>query len=49
MSQETLAQMIGVDQSAISQIESGKRTVSAVELRNIARVLNVSSEDLLAF
>lgn len=38
---------IDLDKNAIQRIESGKRFVTDIELRAIAKVLNVSYEDLL--
>ena len=38
---------LDVDKNAIQRIESGQRFVTDIELRVIAKVLNVSYEDLL--
>jgi len=38
---------LDLDKNAIQRIESGKRFVTDIELRVIAKVLNVSCEDLL--
>ena len=47
MSQESLAQAVGLDQAAVSNIETGKRSVGALELRDIARAFDVSVTQLL--
>ncbi len=47
-SQRALARVVGLDQSAVSRIEAGKRRVSAEELETIARALGVSPAVLLA-
>ncbi|MGO5113477.1 helix-turn-helix domain-containing protein [Candidatus Avoscillospira sp. LCP25S3_F1] len=51
-SQKELADLLqiaglDVDKNAIQRIESGQRFVTDIELRVIAKVLNVSYEDLL--
>jgi transcriptional regulator with XRE-family HTH domain len=38
---------LDVDKNAIQRIECGKRFVTDIELKAIARVLNVTYEDLL--
>ena len=38
---------LDVDKNAIQRIESGQRFVTDIELRTIAKVLNVSYSDLL--
>lgn len=53
ISQEEFAarlQVLGIDldQKAISRIECEKRFLADYELREIARVLNVSTDDLIA-
>ena len=42
-------QLLGldVDKNAIQRIEAGKRFVTDIELKHLAKVLNVSYEDLL--
>lgn len=45
--QKKLAQLLGMSRSTVSQIESGKRKVSAEELRAVAEILNVSVTSLL--
>lgn len=42
MSQEGLAQAVSKDQGAISEYESGKRRLAAVDLPDFARALQVS-------
>lgn len=48
MSQETLAEYIGTSRVNISNIERGERTPGLEMVINIANVLNVSADDLLA-
>lgn len=38
---------LDIDKNAVQRIESGKRFVTVIELRVIARVLNVSYNELL--
>jgi len=47
LSQQRLAELMGVSRPAISQMESGGRKVSADELARLADVLNVSADSLL--
>ncbi|MBE0448525.1 MAG: helix-turn-helix transcriptional regulator [Actinobacteria bacterium] len=47
LSQSELANLIGLDRSAISRIESGERRVDSIELVNIARALGISESSLL--
>ena len=52
VSQRALADMlqlagIDLDKNAIQRIECGKRFVTDIELKAIARVLNVSTDELL--
>lgn len=52
ISQRKLAEMLQVggldlDKNAIQRIESGKRFITDIELKTIARILNVSYSDLL--
>jgi len=47
LSQEALADTVGVGKSYISQIESGKKNGSAKRLKAIANTLKVDLEDLL--
>ena len=48
MTQQALAGAVGVSQAYIAQIENGVREGSPVMLRDIARVLRVRMEDLVA-
>lgn len=47
MTQQTLAEAVGVSQAYIAQIEAGVREGSPVMLRDIARVLRIRMEDLV--
>ena len=52
VSQRALADMLqlaglDVDKNAVQKIESGKRFVTDIELRFLARVLGVTADDLL--
>jgi transcriptional regulator with XRE-family HTH domain len=47
-SQRQLATWVGLDQSAVSRIEAGRRRVSAEELQRFAGAFHVSADDLLA-
>jgi DNA-binding XRE family transcriptional regulator len=49
LTQLTLAEAVGVSQAYIAQIENGVREGSPVMLRDIARVLQVGMEDLVAW
>ena len=46
-SQRALAKWVGLDQSAVSRIEAGRRRVSADELQRFADALRVSADALL--
>ena len=46
-SQRALAKWMGLDQSAVSRIEAGRRRVSAEELHRFADALHVSADVLL--
>ena len=46
-SQRELARSVGLDQSAVSRIEAGRRRVSAIELQRFADLFNVSADTLL--
>ncbi len=48
LSQEKMAKMIGVSRSVYAQIELGNRTIAAVELADIAEILNFSLDDILS-
>ena len=47
MSQQELANKIGVTSAAVCQYETGKRTPSVELLKKIAKVLDCSVEDLI--
>ena len=47
MSQERLAELLGVSRPTISQIENGDRKVSAEELKKLADIFNSSADSLL--
>ena len=46
-SQRALARWVGLDQSAVSRIEAGRRRLSADELQRFADALHVSADELL--
>ena len=46
--QETLAEMLGVTQSAVAMWESGDRKPNIIMLKKIASVLKCTTDDLLA-
>ena len=46
-SQRALAKWVGIDQSAVSRIEAGRRRLSADELQRFAEALHVSADELL--
>ncbi len=48
VTQQSLAEAIGVSQAYIAEIENGVREGGPVMLRDIARVLRVRMEDLVA-
>lgn len=47
MSQQKLAQLLGVSRPTISQIEGGQRKVSADEMRKLADAFHISADRLL--
>lgn len=47
--QEYMADQLGVTQAGYSKIEKGKTVLSYVKLVEIARILEVSVEDILSF
>ncbi len=49
MTQEVLSEIIGIDIPNLSNIERGKKFVSAVTLSKIAKALNVSERELFDF
>ncbi len=48
ISQEELAQAIGISRTAYTQIELGKRNLSAIEFSRIAEVLNFSMDEIMS-
>ena len=48
ISQQKLAEMLGVSRTTITQIESGKRKVSADELARLSKIYNLSVDSLLS-
>ena len=46
LSQEKLAEIVGVDYTYISSIERGHRNVSGINIMRIAKALNVQPGDL---
>jgi transcriptional regulator with XRE-family HTH domain len=49
VSQAALARMVGMDPSVLNKIESGKRKISASELKEFSQALNVSLDYLLSY
>jgi transcriptional regulator with XRE-family HTH domain len=47
LSQETVAEHLGVPRASISAMEAGKRKVSSIELRDLSRLYRISVEQLL--
>jgi len=47
LSQQSLAEKLGVSRPSISQIEHGERRVCAEELKKLAEIFNMSADDLL--
>ncbi len=47
MSQQKLAELLGVSRPTISQIENGERKICAEELKNLAEIFNTSIDSLL--
>jgi transcriptional regulator with XRE-family HTH domain len=47
LSQEVVADRLGVPRASVSAIEAGKRKVSSMELRDLARLYRTSVEQLL--
>src|SRR5437870_2735836 len=48
LSQVALARMLGTHQTAVSQIEVGRRGVSVQQVIKLARALKVTPDDILA-
>ena len=49
LTQEVLSEMVGIDIPNLSNIERGKKFVSAVTLTKIAKALNVAEKELFDF
>lgn len=49
ISQEYLAEILRRDQTFVSKVETGKRTVSLFEFIRWARALNLSNQEVLTF
>ena len=47
LSQEAVAERLGVPRASVSAMEAGKRKVSSMELRDLARLYRTSIEQLL--
>jgi len=47
LSQEAVAERLGVPRASVSAMEAGKRKVSSMELRDLARLYRTSVEQLL--
>lgn len=47
LSQEAVAEQLGVPRASVSAMEAGKRKVSSMELRDLARLYRTSVEQLL--
>ena len=47
LSQEYVGGLLGLKHSAISEIETGKRDVSATELKVLSEIFGVSTDELL--
>ena len=47
LSQEKVAESLGINRVSLSQIENGERKISAQELSKLAQILNVSTDNLL--
>src|SRR3989338_11110145 len=48
LSQEELAIKLGVPRPSISQLESGQRDISSIELAKLAKIFEISIDDLLS-
>jgi Zn-dependent peptidase ImmA (M78 family)/transcriptional regulator with XRE-family HTH domain len=49
LTQEQLAEALGLDRTAIAKVETGRRTVNSLELASLARVLGRSVEWFVSF
>lgn len=47
LSQQYVADFVGINRSAIAEIESGKRSVSAAELDLFSKLFMISADELL--
>ncbi len=47
ISQEELAEYLGLPQSVVSRLESGQRKVSAIELRDMSELLGIPMDQLV--
>jgi transcriptional regulator with XRE-family HTH domain len=47
-SQEELAKQLGLNRTAVTQIEKGKRKLSIIEIRNLAEIFLISMDRLMA-
>ena len=48
LSQEELAKLIGISRAALSELERGNRSLDALELAKIARIFELSTDELLS-
>jgi transcriptional regulator with XRE-family HTH domain len=48
LTQEELAKILGIPRTAVTQLEAGRRDLSAIELQRLAYALNLSIDTLLA-
>jgi len=48
LSQEDLASKLGLPRPSISQLESGQRDISSIELAKLAKIFEISVDDLLS-
>mgnify|MGYP002803036353 CR=1 len=49
ISQEELADMVGLDRTYITSVERGKRNISIVNVEKLAKALQVSLAEFFAF
>lgn len=49
MSQEGLSELLGIPRVSLSQIENGKREISAEEISKLSKIFNISSDVLFNF
>ena len=48
LSQEELAELIGISRAALSELERGNRSLDALELAKIAKIFRLSTDELLS-